>query len=113
MRVNACTSETGTYPEFVSGKKLSLAAPDKDAGTEKQVAQHQGICHHVPQREGKLSVPACPDCSTSASPMNALDDTLYSQASATGSTLPQSKAETGLQVPFVSLFTGYVDTFLK
>lgn len=101
-KANICNSEAGMYPGFLKGKKLSLA--DKDIDTEKPMQQHQGICHHVPPREGRLSVSTSPNCCTSASPMNALDDTLYSQASpATGSTLTQSKAEAGLQVPFVSI----------
>lgn len=107
-RVN---SEAGIYPGFPSGKKLSLAASDKDIDTEKQAQQRQGIYRHVPPRENRLSVSTSPNCCTSASPMNALDDTLYSQASpATGSTLTQSKAETGLQVSFVGFFTNYTDT---
>ena len=106
-RVN---SEAGIHPGFPSGKKLSLATSVKDIDTEKQVHQHQGIYHHVPPREDKLNVSTSPNCCTSASPMNALDDTLYSQASsATGSTLSQSKAETGLQVSFVGFFTDYTD----
>ena len=108
-RVNKLTSEAGIHLEFQSGKKLSLATPVKDLDTEKQVQQRQGIYCHVTPREGKL-----PSCCTSASPMNALDDTLYSQASpATGSTLTQSKPETGLQVSFVSFFGDCIDTCLK
>ena len=97
--------EAATYPGFQSGKKLALAASDKDIDTDKQVQQRRGTYRHVPPREGRLSVSTSPNCCTSASPMNALDDTLYSQVSpATASTLMQSKAETGLQVSFVSFF---------
>ncbi|MCG8624737.1 MAG: hypothetical protein MJE68_22415 [Proteobacteria bacterium] len=86
-----------------------MTAPDKDIIIEKQCQQRQGISRHVPSREGRLSVSTSPNGCSSASPMNALDDILYSQASpAAGSTLTQSKDETGLQVAFVSFFTDCV-----
>ena len=113
-KVNSSTSEAGINPGFLSDKKLSLAAPEKDIVTEKQGQQHQGVSRHVPSREGRLSVSTSPNCCSSASPMNALDDILYSQASpAAGSTLTQSKDETGLQVAFVSFFTNYMHMCFK
>ena len=111
VKVNTCTSEPCTNPGFPSNKKLSLAAPDKDIIIEKQCQQRQGVSRHVPSREGRLSVSTSPNGCSSASPMNALDDILYSQASpAAGSTLTQSKDETGLQVAFVSFFTDCMHT---
>lgn len=109
-RVNKLTSEASMHLEFQNGNKLLLASSNNDLETKKQVQQHQGVYRHVPPKEDRLSVSTSPTCCTSASPMNALDDTLYSQASpATGSTLTQSKSETGLQVSFVSFFDGCRD----
>jgi hypothetical protein len=109
-KVNTCSSEAGVY---TGGKRLFLAAPNKDIVTEKQGEQCQGISHRVPSIDGRLSISTSPNCCSLASPMNALDDILYSQASpATGSTLTQSKDETGLQVAFVSFFTDYMDALI-
>ena len=127
--VDICTTKIGLSPipliqqQFQGNTKVLLVTADKDLNTEtvqqgiSSTQGHQGVCRKVQIRGEDNRSNTSKNSSALASPMNALDDTLYSKV-VPGPTLPHNKPlipETGLQVTLVSFFIScmyiYIGTF--